>query len=390
MNRACISLSLATLLALVCGCEQKDFNPTEWAVDPVLELSESGIVATSTAEDHQVTVNTNYERFSAASNQQWCVAVADVENRVVNVHVEANDGVDQRAAVVTVLVSRGTKSLAKDFTIYQVGGRWDMVTGTDIKLRWSYDISDSQKNIISDQLRQLVLVEGGTFTMGAQDEDSAAPNYFKWANIYNWTHEVTLSNYYIGKYEVTQEQWAAIMSTSPSRFTGSQKPVENITWNQAQDYVKKLADLTGLNISLPTSAQWEYAARGGKLSMGFLYAGSDNVDDVAHYINSTISETSPQYTTANVGTKKPNELGLYDMSGNVSELCSDWYGESPKAPQTDPKGPSSSTTNARVSRGGDFTSVSIRGAVYYVWPFYRIKSLSDNESFAGLRIVMKK
>lgn len=390
MKQAYPLLLFSMFVAIMCSCEQKEFEPAEWAISPELELSESGIVASSMPEDHVITVKTNYQKFSVSSEQSWCTAIADVPNHTVNIHVDANDGVDQRAAVVTVQVSRGSKSLSKDFTVYQIGGKWDMVEGTDIKLRWSYDVSESQKKIISDQLRQLVKVDGGTFIMGAQNTDETASNYYRWADEYNWVREVTLSNYYIGKYEVTQEQWAAIMTTSPSHFTGSQKPVENITWTEAQEYVKKLSDLTGLIITLPTSAQWEYAARGGKHNMGFLYAGSDNLDDVAYYINSSISESSPQYTTSNVGAKKPNELGLYDMTGNVSELCSDWYGESPKYPQTDPMGPSSSATKAHVDRGGDFTSVSNRGVVYYVYPFYRTTSLLNSLSFAGIRIVMTK
>lgn len=390
MKRAYPLLLFSMFVAMMCSCEQKEFEPAEWAITPELELSESGIVASSMPENHVITVKTNYQKFSVSSEQSWCTAIADVPNRTVNIHVDANDGVDQRAAVVTVQVSRGSKSLSKDFTVYQIGGRWDMVEGTDIKLRWSYDISESQKKIISDQLRQLARVDGGTFIMGSQNTDETAPNYYRWANEYNWVREVTLSNYYIGKYEVTQEQWAAIMTTSPSHFIGSQKPVENITWTEAQEYVKKLSDLTGLIITLPTSAQWEYAARGGKHSMGFLYAGSDNYDEVAHSVDISIAETSPQYTTANVGTKKPNELGLYDMTGNVSELCSDWYGKSPKYPQTDPIGPSSSTTKAHVDRGGDFTSLSIRGVVYYVYPFNRTTSLLGSLSFAGIRIVMTK
>lgn len=389
MNRLLFFIVLLLAVLTFAGCELKDFKPEEWAADPELQLSESGFVASSIEGEHTVSVVTNYNEFSATSNQKWCVPSVDNQKKLVRIHFDSNDGADQRMAIVTVSITRGNKSLSKDIAIYQIGGVWDIVEGTDIKLRWAYDISDSQKRIISEQLRQLVYVEGGTFLMGAQDVNPSEPNYHQfYAQKDNWVHEVTLSDFYIGKYEVTQEQWTAVMTTTPSRFEGGKKPVENITWQEAQEYVTKLANLTGLTITLPTSAQWEYAARGGKYSMGYTYSGSNNLDDVAYYVYA--EENSLSYTTADVGMKKANELGLYDMSGNVAELCSDWYGTVSTEHQTDPIGPNSGQYH--VERGGDFTSfVDLRGCVFYVSKFIASSTtLEEKKSFTGLRIVQKR
>lgn len=378
------------IVASLCSCTLKDFEPSEWSVSPELSLSESGIVAGSVANTYTVNVTTNYQHFSAVSNQAWCSVTADNQNNKVLIKVDNNDGVVQRTAIVTVKIVRGGTSLTKDVAIYQIGGKWDLIEGTDIRLRWAYEISESQRNIISEQIRQLVFVEGGTFLMGSQSDDTEAPNYYRWADNYNKVHQVSLSDYYIGKFEVTQEQWAAVMSSSPSRYEGGKKPVENISWEEAMEYVTKLSELTGLTILLPTSAQWEYAARGGKYSMGYLYAGSDDLASVAHYVEYDVSEASPGYSTSEVGQKQPNELGLYDMTGNVAELCSDWYGDVSSDEQTDPVGPNSGTTH--IERGGDFTGfVTQRGVVYRVSAFYFTTEKQANKtSFTGLRIVFKR
>ena len=375
------------------SCELKDFSPEEWAVTPELQLSESGIVASSLSETHEVSVVTNYQEFTVSSNQSWCSVNADQTGRTITIHVDNNEGADQRTAIVTVTVERGNRTLSKDVAIYQVGGKWDVIDGTDIKLRWAYDISESQKDIIKRQLKQLVWVEGGTFLMGAQKEDQSALNYSKYATTDNPVHKVTLSSFYIAKYEVTQEQWAAVMGTSPSRFIGGNKPVENISWEEALDYVTQLANLTGLKIKLPTSAQWEYAARGGQYSMGFEYAGSDSLTNIAHGISSfTVMDNSPLYTTMDVGSKDSNELGLYDMTGNVSEFCSDWYGAIPSTEQTDPVGPNDGKYH--VIRGGDFSNsllLSTYGAVHYVASYMSTsKTKEAKTSFTGLRIVYIK
>ena len=383
-----LSLLLATILTLT-SCELKDFDPEEWAVEPELTLSESGIVVSSAQESRQVKVTTNYNEFTATSNQDWCIVSADQQNKNIQLDIKANNLAEQRTAVITVTVKRGNKTLSKDLSIYQVGGKWDVIDGFDFKLRWSYDISESQKAIITDQLKQLVRVDGGKFLMGAQSTDPEKPGYGLYASDDNPVHEVTLSTFYIGKFEVTQSQWLALMDSNPSRFVGANKPVENLTWNEAMDYLAKLSSLTGLNLQLPTQAQWEYAARGGNKSMGYQYAGSDYYDEVAYYVN--ISEDSPLFTTSVVGTKKANELGLYDMSGNVKEMCSDFTGALTTNPATDPTGPNRGEYH--VARGGTFAdgkSISVSSTVYRVgimsWVSQRP---SKNDSYCGLRIIMK-
>ena len=186
---------------------------------------------------------------------------------------------------------------------------------------------------------KMIAVKGGTFQMGIDDG-------------YEWekpVHQVTLSDYYIGETEVTQELWSAVMGSNPSKFTGNmQRPVEWVSWNDCQTFISKLNQLTGETFRLPTEAQWEYAARGGNKSKGYTYSGSNAIDDVAWYNDNSDRMTHP------VKTKAPNELGIYDMSGNVFEWCSDWYGSYSSAAQTDPTG--SDTGFHRVYRGGSWNT----------------------------------
>ena len=132
---------------------------------------------------------------------------------------------------------------------------------------------------------------------------------------------------------------------NPSATKGDNLPVTNISWDDCQTFVSKLSEMTGLHFRLPTEAEWEYAARGGQRSQGYTYAGSNEIDEVAWYPSNC---KKPQA----VGKKKPNELGIYDMSGNVYEFCQDWYGPYPTEPQTDPLGPTTSSTGYRIARGG--------------------------------------
>ena len=191
----------------------------------------------------------------------------------------------------------------------------------------------------------MVRVEAGTFTMGATAEmknpdDDEKP-----------THQVTLTNdYYIGKYEVTQALWQAVMGSNPSEFKGDNLPVEPVSWDDCQDFLSKLNRITGKSFRLPTEAEWEYAARGGNKSRGYQYSGSNNLSGVAWYYKNSKRKTHV------VGTKLPNELGIYDMSGNVWELCQDLYGEYSSSLQVNPTGANSGSY--RVCRGGSFGSVA--------------------------------
>ena len=212
----------------------------------------------------------------------------------------------------------------------------------------------------------MVYVSGGSFMMGSEDSDADSDE--------KPVHRVTLNSYSIGKYEVTQDLWEAVMGSNPSDFKGSRRPVEEVSWNDCQDFIRKLNELTGANFRLPTEAEWEFAARGGNSSRGYKYSGSNTLDNVAWYRDNSGSETH------DVGTKSPNELGLYDMSGNVWEWCNDRDGRYSSSSQTDPKGASSGSI--RVIRGGGWSNnaricrVSNRG---FSTPGYR----DDN---MGLRL----
>ena len=204
-------------------------------------------------------------------------------------------------------------------------------------------LNDNAGNAVIDRLiSDMIFVKGGTFKMGATTEQ------WKEAKSDEKTvHWVTLSNYYIGKYEVTQAEWKAVMGENPSYFEGLDNlPVEKVSWNDCQKFIAKLNAATGKNFRLPTEAEWEYAARGGNKSQGFIYSGSNDIDNVAWYAGNSGDKTHV------VGMKQPNELGLYDMSGNVWEWCDDWYGNYNSSPQTNPTG--SSSGSGRVMRGGSF------------------------------------
>ena len=197
----------------------------------------------------------------------------------------------------------------------------------------------------------MVAVEGGTFMMGATSEQGSDAHYGE-----KPVHQVTLSSYYIGQTEVTQALWKAVMGTTISEQRdkvgtswslygeGDNFPMYYISWDDCQTFVSKLNQLTGKRFRLPTEAEWEYACRGGKKSRGYKYSGSNTIDDVAWYTSNSKRKTHP------VATKSPNELGIYDMSGNVYEWCQDWYGSYSSAAQTNPTGASSGSV--RVHRGG--------------------------------------
>ena len=191
---------------------------------------------------------------------------------------------------------------------------------------------------------EMVRVEGGTFTMGATAEQASDAFSDELP-----THKVTLSPFLIGKYEVSQTLWLAVMGENPSVNTGINLPVDNVTWNECQTFITKLNELTGKNFRLLTEAEWEYAARGGNKSKGYKYSGSNNLGDVAWYIDNSNN------TSHAMGTKAPNELGIYDMTGNVMEWVSDWKGSYSSGAQTNPTGPDSGTY--RVNRGGSYGNV---------------------------------
>ena len=179
----------------------------------------------------------------------------------------------------------------------------------------------TEQNLPNGATFDMLLVEGGEFLMGGADEEAYENE--------NPVHRVTVPSFYLGKYPVTQWVWTAVMGSNPSDFKGDKRPVEMVSWEDAQEFINRLNDITGKSYRLPSEAEWEYAARGGVLleGEGYLYAGSDKLKQVGWYRENSSSETHE------VGLKYPNELGLYDLSGNVCELCQDqWHDNYESAP----------------------------------------------------------
>ena len=192
------------------------------------------------------------------------------------------------------------------------------------------------------------------------------------------THSVTLSSYYICKYEVTQALWRAVMGSNPSKFKGDNLPVEQVSWNDCQTFINRLNNYTGRNFRLPTEAEWEFAARGGNYSRHYKYSGSNYISDVAWYCDNSGNRTHP------VGTKQANELGLYDMSGNVWEWCSDRYGSYSSYSQSNPTGATSGF--GRVERGGNWC-----GLARYCCSSHRSYYAPCNSNYyLGLRLVLSQ
>jgi formylglycine-generating enzyme required for sulfatase activity len=236
------------------------------------------------------------------------------------------------------------------------------VTQTQQKFSFTmYKVGESQTFTVKGSSFVMIPVQGGTFMMGATAEQEDSYEDEKPA------HDVTLSNYFIGETEVTQSLWMAVMGSNPSKFKGNSLPVEQVNWIDCQTFIRKLNALTGLNFRLPTEAEWEYAARGGSKSKGYQYAGSNDLDSVAWYNYNSNKKTHE------VKAKVPNELGIYDMNGNVWEWCQDWYGSNTysSGSVTNPQGPTSGGNH--VFRGGGWNNSvrSCRSTIRYNYaPWY--------------------
>ena len=228
------------------------------------------------------------------------------------------------------------------------------------------------------------LVEAGTFTMGATSEQTGAESYESPA------HQVTLTkDYYIGETEVTQALWYAVMGQKPTSDgnawsstygLGDNYPAYYISWNNCQEFISKLNLLTGLTFRLPTEAEWEYAARGGnKATTQTLYSGSNTIDEVAWYLGNSSSSTHI------VAGKSANALGLYDMSGNVWELCYDKYGSYSSEAQTDPTGIVGDESSNRVSRGGGWNNL-FATACRVAYRSY--DAVTRRDCFIGMRLAL--
>ena len=262
-------------------------------------------------------------------------------------------------------------------TTYYVRAYATSSAGTAYGETMTFETNNPNTFTVNGVSFEMVYVEGGSFDMGATTEQGSDAYDSEYP-----VHSVTLSDYYIGRCEVTQELWLAVMGswpgTAPSNSygVGANYPAYYISWNDCQEFVAELNRLTGRTFRLPTEAEWEYAARGGNKSRHYKYSGSNNIFDVAWHKGNSGDKTHA------VGTKTANELGIYDMSGNVYEWCSDWYGSYSAGAQTNPQGPSSGTY--RVLRGGSWN---------YNASYCRVSNRNYNDpdfSFngLGLRLVL--
>ena len=236
----------------------------------------------------------------------------------------------------------------KKITVEQSDER--RTTPTYPTLAQAYSTSNQNITItVNDVSFTMVAVKGGTFSMGATSEQGSDAEGDE-----NPAHRVTLSDYYIGQTEVTQALWQTVMGSNPSNWKGGNLPVEKVSWNDCQQFISKLNQLTGRKFRLPTEAEWEYAARGGGKSRGYKYAGSNDIGSVAWYYGNSSSKTHP------VKQKQANELGLYDMSGNVWEWCQDWYDKEyyGKSPSSNPC--NNTSASYRVYRGGGWCNFAGR------------------------------
>lgn len=215
---------------------------------------------------------------------------------------------------------------------------FSLIIPTTLAIVFSIAVSAKEPTVIPGI--EMVDVEGGTFTMGL-DEDEAE-------HLYEASkHEVTLPDFRISKYEVTQELWEAVMDENPSISKGDKLPVENVSWHDVQIFIKKLNKQTGKKYRLPTEAEWEFAAKGGNLSEGYIFIGDNEIDKTAWHFHNSDKHTHQ------VGLLNPNELGIYDLGGNVTEWVQDWFGHYSEEPQRNPKGARKSETG-KILRGGCF------------------------------------
>ena len=283
---------------------------------------------------------------------------------------------------VLVLLQMAVPSHAqKVLNVYSGGKIFRSVNAVDIDsivIRDKVKAENVETFDVNGVTFNMVKVEGGTFLMG----DTLELFDFGFGGDERPVHEVTLSDYYIGETEVTQALWQAVMGSNPSEFKGNDLlPVECVSWDDCQEFIAKLNTLTGRQFRLPTEAQWEYAARGGNRSEGYIFSGRDNLDDVGWYCDNADLFVDDR-GLRQVATKAPNELGLYDMSGNVYEWCQDWLGEYGKYAQTNPTGPSWGTY--RVVRGGDWRSLT-----EFCLVSYRLGSIPQHGvDVLGLRLAL--
>ena len=233
-------------------------------------------------------------------------------------------------------------------------------------------LSQKQIRVFSKMLENMIFVDGGTFIMGTENND------YRQNQDNTPAHLVEIEPFFICRYEVTQDEWELVTGSNPSEFQGANLPVENISWEDCQVFINKLNDMTGMDFRLPSEAEWEYAAQGGKYSLHYNYAGSEYPKSVAWYADNSKAKTHQ------VGKKRPNELGIYDMSGNVSEWCRDYYEFSfyQHSPSLNPTGPEKGQN--KVVRGGAW----MMNENYINIKYRAVYPTNEKNSSIGLRLAM--
>ena len=270
---------------------------------------------------------------------------------------------------ITVFVTYGNHEISAKRNNLVVKERMTLnFNDTSKRIDLSFFDNNNKNIVVNNVTFTMIAVKGGSFKMGNISTSSKIDE--------TPSHNVNLSDFYIGETEVTQELWESVMGYNPSRFKEANRPVERVSWDECQLFINKLNQITGEIFRLPTEAEWEYAARGGDRSNGHKFAGSSNIEHVAWYDDNSSNRTHI------VKTKDPNELGIYDMSGNIAEWCQDWYGYYEEITQTNPTGPSNGL--GRVIRGGSWNSYGEHCRVLY--RYYHAPS--NWHSNYGFRIVM--
>jgi formylglycine-generating enzyme required for sulfatase activity len=256
------------------------------------------------------------------------------------------------------------KEYDKAIEFYQNAQR--LIKSDEIANKITESAKKKRDAIIQTIVDDMVLVKAGAFNREIRRD----------------VYKVTISkDYYIGKYPVRQKQWEAVMGNNPSRFQSPNRPVENVTYYECETFIRNLNQLTGKNFRLPTEAEWEFAARGGNKSKEYVYSGWNDINEVAWYSGNSNRQTQP------VGLKQANELGIYDMSGNVWEWCADWYASYPRENVTDPKGPNSG--NRKIKRGGSWASSESRCVVGRSgWETDKSERPTYKGNYIGLRLVL--
>lgn len=326
--------------------------------EPFLMASTNLLNFTAVGGADTVTVETNQSQWTATTESEWL----NLEQDGTTLIVRATQNTDQEAREAEILFEAGLAPFTATVTLLVNQAK-----------------PDSEEFITINGI-EMVLVKAGTYFQGAQTTDPSSPNYYPDANAnQSPVHQVTLSkDFYIGKYEITQAQFESIMGYNPSAAVGSNHPVEMVDWNVATEFTTKLSQETGEQFRLPTEAEWEYAARGGQKSIGYIYSGSNNPADVAYHYQDG-GDQRELGVTVPVGTLAPNELGIHDMSGNVYEWVQDHFEAYSTSAVIDPIGEG----EKRMLRGGSWYHNKYSQAVSY-----RGSNTADfTRAYLGFRVI---